>query len=194
MRSRMRALRRLTPLFALALFALAGCSMAASATPFSEDSSRIVKEGDGPAAPGETELPVLVELQSNEAETYTRVLLRFEPGSVEPEATVHEYDSGTVPVPGSDKRVDLPGEQALTVTVSPAELDTVNLATVYRDDPAVSLVRVLGRSGDRVTVGIGVKVAGDLHPRVHTRGYHAEPEWGVNYDTIVVSLRNPSGE
>ena len=191
MRRRTHYARWAAPLLACGLLAFAGCSEGTKVTPSGSGPSSIVKEGNGTASPSGPELPVLVEIESVAGKTYTRVLLHFEPGGVEPAARVEEYDKSTVPVPASGKPVDLPGDQALRVSVSPAQLDNVNVAAVRRGDPAVTEVRVLGASGDTVRIAIGVQGHGDLRPRVYTEESDTDPETHLKYDTIVVSLRNP---
>lgn len=172
----------LLALAASGLLVLGGC-VGGKSTPAGTGPSSVIQEGDGPPSNSKgPELPVLVEIKSNAGETYTRVLLKFEPGTEEPRVELTEYDKSAVPKPGSGEPVDLKGKQALKAVVSPAKIDKVNVAAVRRDDPAVAEVIVLGSSGDRVGIGIGVQGEGELRPRKMRRGD----------DTIVISLRNPS--
>lgn len=167
---------------------LGGC-VGGKSTPVSTGTSSVVKEGDGP--PSNTrgaELPVLVEIESNAGESYTRVLLGFEPGTAKPELELTEYDESAISMPGSGEPVDLKGKQALKAVVSPAQVDKVNVAAVRRSDPAVAEVVVLGSSGDQVSIGIGVKATGELQPRIEEFEHHEE----FSGPTIVISLRNPT--
>lgn len=183
MLARARRAGWLLAIAASGLLILGGCVGGEKSTPFGTGPSSVIQEGDGPPSKSTSpELPVLVEIESNAAETYTRVLLEFEPGTEEPKVDLTEYDKSAVPKPGSGEPVDLKGNQALKAVISPAKIDKVNVAAVRREDPAVAEVVVLGSSGDRVSIGIGVKGKGELDPKVLRR----------EHDTIVISLRNPS--
>lgn len=182
--------RRAGWLFALVAcgsLVLGGC-VGGKSTPFSTGPSSVIQEGDGP--PSNTrgpELPVLVEIESNAGETYTRVLLEFEPGTQRPKLKLTEYPESAIPMPGSGEPVDLKGKQALKAVISPAQVDKINVAAVRRSDPAVAEVVVLGSSGNQVSIGIGVKAKGELRPKKEFK--HHE---GSEHPTIVISLRNPT--
>jgi copper(I)-binding protein len=115
--------------------------------------------------------PRLVDLSAQVDGEFDEVVLRFEPGSDVPFASIEKSDDGKVRLPDSNDRVQLAGTQALRVTVSPALLaDPALLGDVKglpANLPSVAEVRVLGSSKDETVLGIGIKDDGDLAPQVN---------------------------
>ena len=118
-------------------------------------------------------LPRLVALSAQVDDKdgkFDEVMLRFEPGSEVPLASIEEIDDGKVRLPDSNDRVQLAGTQALRVTISPTLLgDPALLGDVKglpANLPSVAEVRVLGSSKGATVLGIGIKGDGDLAPQV----------------------------
>ncbi|MFY9808350.1 MAG: hypothetical protein WAK86_13920 [Pseudonocardiaceae bacterium] len=101
---------------------------------------------------------------------FDEVVLRLEPGSELPFASIEEIDDGKVRLPDSNERVQLAGSQALRVTVSPALLGDPTLLGDIKGLPgdlaSVAETRVLGSSKGETVLGIGMKGDGDLAPQV----------------------------
>jgi len=130
-----------------------------------------------PPLPGcssiDEQMPRLLGLSAqidDKDDKFDEVVLRFQPGSELPLASIEESDDGKVRLPDSNDLIQLAGSQALRVTVSPALLGEPALigdvTPVPADLPSVAEVRVLGSSQGETVLGIGVKGEGDLAPQV----------------------------
>ncbi len=120
--------------------------------------------GSGSGASAGRDLPRLVEIGARVSGEVDQVVLRFEAGTGQPVASVEEVDDGTVRRPGSGRPVQLAGDQALRVTVSPAVAGEIQ--PLRPDLPSVAEVRLLGFFEGQITLGIGINGEGDLAPRV----------------------------
>lgn len=126
------------------------------------------------------DLPRLVELSASTGNTYSTVTLRFEPGQGQPTASIEESNDSTLRRPGSGKPVQLAGDQALRVTVSPAVAGDVQ--PLDPNGPVLAEVRVLGFFEGQTVLGIGVYGEGNLSTQVSR-------DDGQN--TLTIALRNP---
>lgn len=127
------------------------------------DGAATTSNGNGGAVP-DRDLPRLVALSTRFGNTYSSVELRFEPGRGQPTASIAESNDSTVRRPGSGRPVELAGDQALRVTVSPAVVGDVR--PLRPGGPRITEVRVLGSFEGHVAIGIGIEGAGDLEPKV----------------------------